>query len=76
MVLLEKLTVIDQHNHVLFGLNEHREIGVGDEQSFADPEHGAVHVVGPHDEFRCCFHFLRDPRDDVSFLDDVFLFFR
>ena len=52
VILLEKITVIQQYQQLLFGLNEHGELWMRDEQFVTDVEHGVGHVVCAHDQLR------------------------
>ena len=49
---------------------------MGNEKAFADVEHGAAHVVHPHDQLGRRFHFPRDLGQYIAWFDDVFFFFR
>ena len=49
MILLEKGAVIEEHNQVHFALNNNREIGMRNEQMFANVQHCAAHIVHAHD---------------------------
>src|SRR4029453_5434720 len=45
IILVKKCAVIQKHNQIRLPLNNHREIGMRDEQMVANAQHGAAHIV-------------------------------
>jgi len=64
--------VIEEHNQVRFPLDNNREIGVRNEQMFANVQHRAAHIVHAHDQLRRRLELPRNLRQYVTGFHDVF----